>query len=92
MTFCIQKVNESYSSTKCTIDSCRSFQLHPLKNVLTFLKYALLLDMTSSSNFGLKLVDLIIVGFDRYGHTDTNTNMVITINSKPTLILPSKSD
>jgi hypothetical protein len=48
--------------------------------------------MTSSSNFGLKLVDLIIVGFDRYGHTDTNTNMVITINSKPTLILPSKSD
>ena len=61
-------------------------------NVLTFLKYALLLDMTSSSNFGLKLVDLIIVGFDRYGHTDTNTNMVITINSKPTLILPSKSD
>ena len=36
------------------------------------------------------LGSLTLVGFDRYGHTDTDTDMVIPIYSKPIPILPSR--
>ena len=45
-----------------------------------------------SYQFDLKRNKLSDVGFNRYGHTDTDTdtNIVIQIYSKPILILPSR--